>query len=450
MKNITLQVLTDTTLSITWQGDFGPDDTVRIDRKVGEASWQSGFKTIRALDYSGTDTLSSVHTDTVYAYRLKLFEDNDISSHSQSVALLSAQCVPAYLTVRQIDQTTIRIAWRDQSVGEAGFRIDRQIGGGVWQIAYAISDSNTCEFFDTRATSSAEIRYRIAAYSGASLSAFSQTVGVTLAPLTLDNLYFGTETTFEVMTWNLLSFPRMDSITIGAVSQAIKALDIDVIGLQEIRSAAGFQQLLDSLGTWNGYRANSAAYDIDLAFVYNPANITLLQIYEIEAFRRNNAFPRTPLVIELVWQDIPLVVINNHYKAYDEEDDRSRRLNASTLLENYISDSLNDANVIVIGDLNDELTDAQPANVFWPFLSRSAEYKFTDYDIAIGSHTYWSYPTWPSHIDHILITNELFSAFANSASEVKIIMVDNYMSGGWNEYAVKISDHRPVALKLAF
>jgi hypothetical protein len=29
-------------------------------------------------------------------------------------------------------------------------------------------------------------------------------------------------------------------------------------------------------------------------------------------------------------------------------------------------------------------------------------------------------------------------------------MVDNYMSGGWNEYAVKISDHRPVALKLAF
>ena len=59
-------------------------------------------------------------------------------------------------------------------------------------------------------------------------------------------------------------------------------------------------------------------------------------------------------------------------------------------------------------------------------------------------------PTWPSHIDHILITDELFGVFANSASVIKTLLIENYMEGGWNEYAVKISDHRPVALKLAF
>ena len=36
---------------------------------------------------------------------------------------------------------------------------------------------------------------------------------------------------------------------------------------------------------------------------------------------------------------------------------------------------------------------------------------FVDLEIAYGSSTNWSYPTWPSHLDHICITNELFQDF---------------------------------------
>jgi hypothetical protein len=49
-----------------------------------------------------------------------------------------------------------------------------------------------------------------------------------------------------------------------------------------------------------------------------------------------------------------------------------------------------------------------------------------------------------------LISNELFDEFNDTRSDIQTIIVDNYMSGGWNEYAVKISDHRPVAIKLYF
>jgi len=74
---------------------------------------------------------------------------------------------------------------------------------------------------------------------------------------------------------------------------------------------------------------------------------------------------------------------------------------------------------------------------------------FSDIQIAQGNSIDWSYPTWPSHLDHILITNELFGNFQNSNSLVSVIRIDDYMSS-WNNYETNVSDHRPIGLKLDF
>jgi len=441
-QEVAVQVFGDSILALTWEGDFESRDQVIVARKAGENSWQDTYAITTAHDRQFTDNQVSINSDTVFAYRLRLKRDSDTTAFSTTIAYFPENSQPAGVFLKQTATSGLRVTWEDNSVGENGFRIDRKVGTNTWETGYGLSDSNTTEFYDTDSPTTSTVTYRIAAYSGSSFSSAGT------GSLTLASLFFGTAETFDVMTWNVLSFPRYDTITVGAVSQAIKALDIDVVGLQEIASETGFQQLLDSLGNWEGYRANSAAYDIDLAFVYNPASVTVHQIYEI--FRHENAFPRPPLVIELTWNSVPLVVIDNHYKAYDEDDDRKRRLAASDSLESYISNYFSDANVIVMGDFNDLLTDAQSVNVFWPFLSKSDSYEFADYGIATGSSTFFSYPKYSSHLDHILITNELFTTFANPASAISTILVDNYLSGGWNEYDVKISDHRPVALKLAF
>ena len=62
----------------------------------------------------------------------------------------------------------------------------------------------------------------------------------------------------------------------------------------------------------------------------------------------------------------------------------------------------------MLGDLNDDLADDQQDNVFITFIDSPEAYRFTDMEIAEGPEYNWSYPTWPSHLDHILITNELF------------------------------------------
>jgi len=124
-----------------------------------------------------------------------------------------------------------------------------------------------------------------------------------------------------------------------------------------------------------------------------------------------------------------------------------RRLTAVTLLKQYIDSVFTNERVIVVGDLNDILTDSPTNNVFQSILDDTVNYMFTDLPIALGNQIDFSYPSWPSHLDHILITNELFSDFSNPNSEIRCIRIDDYMNN-WNEYDNNISDHRPVGIKL--
>ena len=81
-------------------------------------------------------------------------------------------------------------------------------------------------------------------------------------------------------------------------------------------------------------------------------------------------------------------------------------------------------------------------NVFEPFLSKPNEYEFADYTIASGSPYNWSYPDWPSHIDHILITNELFSNYES----VETLLIDNIYFDDYSDYESLDSDHRPLLI----
>ena len=51
---------------------------------------------------------------------------------------------------------------------------------------------------------------------------------------TFDELEFGTDDTFEVVTWNIEWFPKDGQTTVGYVSQIIEALDVDLIAMQEL------------------------------------------------------------------------------------------------------------------------------------------------------------------------------------------------------------------------
>ena len=255
------------------------------------------------------------------------------------------------------------------------------------------------------------------------------------------SLSFGTDETLDIITWNIENFPKQGENTVERLLEIIDSMDVDIIAMQEIWGSGAsnsFDNLKNKLDGWNGYRKSSG-----LAYLYK-IEIVINDIYEINNL---NEIIRTPYLLSINWNGQDIYIINNHFKAFGGSVNEQQRKTASEKIANYINEYLGDENIIILGDLNDELND-DGVNVFQNFINDSTNYKFVDMDIANGSSGNWSYPGWPSHLDHILITNELFDEFEQPKSKVQTIHIEDYFEGGWSEYENFISDHRSVGLSL--
>lgn len=269
-----------------------------------------------------------------------------------------------------------------------------------------------------------------------------------------DDLTFGTDSTFDIATWNIEHFPKNGQATINYVTDIIYALDLDYIAIQEVDKPDKFEIFVDQLEGYEGfYQDNPYAR---LGVIYKTDVLTVNSIHELfTAPAYWSAFPRAPLVMDVEFMGARYILINNHWKCCGDNyldlnnpnDEEYRRRQASIHLKDFIDNTYPDANVILLGDLNDDITDPEPHNVFQNFLNDSDNYRFVDMDIAQGPSSGWSYPSWPSHLDHILITNELFDEMENPGTEVACLKIGDYFSGGESDYDYYVSDHRPVALR---
>jgi endonuclease/exonuclease/phosphatase family metal-dependent hydrolase len=145
------------------------------------------------------------------------------------------------------------------------------------------------------------------------------------------------------------------------------------------------------------------------------------------------------------------MVINNHLKCCgdgdlivgDHGDEEYRRFVAGEMLEAWIATEATGRAVVMVGDLNDRLDDDPADNVFQMFFDRPDLYRFADWAIAIDpSHAGWSWGPGESHLDHILVTDELFPALG----PCRTMRLDLALPGG--TYETTISDHLPVTLVL--
>jgi len=134
-------------------------------------------------------------------------------------------------------------------------------------------------------------------------------------------------------------------------------------------------------------------------------------------------------------------LITLHLKCCDGVANFQRRKEASTQLKLYIDENLADKEVIVLGDFNDEIFGIpESENPFLNFINDPGHYAFADMGLPQSGKANWSYPSWPSHIDHFILTNELFDLI----QETLTLTFDNCIEN----YDDDISDHRPVMIKL--
>lgn len=273
----------------------------------------------------------------------------------------------------------------------------------------------------------------------------------------LDDLVFGGEGSFEAISWNLEFFPKNNQQTIDSTALAIQQLNADVYALQEIDNLDALQQLDDLLIDYQSYVIPKHYNNLTLAFLVKKdiEVINYNSIYTSSSY--NSMFAgRPPLLIQVAHNGSSYYIINVHLKCcgdgsintFDYSDEEYRRLQAVDQIKTYIDSYLSDKKVIVMGDYNDLLEDNSPNNVFQSLLDDTENYLFADLPILDLPSSQWSFPSWPSHLDHILITNELFGEFNNAYNYVTTIKMANYFTNGFYGYDNCISDHYPVGIRL--
>lgn len=253
----------------------------------------------------------------------------------------------------------------------------------------------------------------------------------------------GKSNTLEIVTFNVGSFPKNGYTSVIAVSSLLNTIDADVYALQEVTTISGFNQLIDLMPGYTGifYPINNS--DWNLAYIIKLNDFIIDYNSQKILFQDSQYFPRPPFEIRLKHKGSgkTIYLINNHLKCCGGNENEASRRNAALMLKEYVDSSHRGDAVIILGDLNDELTGAgSNENPFLVFINDPDNFLFTDMNIARGSLLWWSYPSYPSHIDHILVTDELFEAVDTT--------VVFKAAPCYSSYSSDISDHRPVGLIL--
>ncbi len=241
----------------------------------------------------------------------------------------------------------------------------------------------------------------------------------------------------EMITWNVHEFPADDDATLGKFSSMVAASGADILALQEMGDGEKFSFLLAALPQYDGY-INAVSEQNTAFLVKKESSFRFIDIrtpFEIDPY----AFPRPPIIMSMADQENDTIfLINVHLKCCEGPDNEQRRKAGLEKLKLYIDTRLGNSRVIILGDFNEELTGESGRKVFKEFLADSLRFRFADIELATGPPSDWSYPGWPSHIDHFLLSDEWFG-YDYDVTCLKPDLCDS-------SYFATISDHRPVRL----
>jgi endonuclease/exonuclease/phosphatase family metal-dependent hydrolase len=268
----------------------------------------------------------------------------------------------------------------------------------------------------------------------------------------------GTATTFDVATWNIEWFgstgggPTDEARQLQNAADVIGQAGIDLWAVQEVASSVAFADLLSLLGpAWEGELATSSGdgsqrigflYRTDVVRKRSSGHI-LVQFDSLFAGR-----PPLRLEVDVTLPDTALtvVLVTVHMKAFDDVASYEKRVAAAGRLKNHFDISERSANLVWLGDLNDELlssiTAGQPSP-YAAFVADSEDYRFLSMPLEIAGECTFCGSSYASTIDHILVSDELFrAADAGMTDRLDAVIA------GFPGFLSTTSDHVPVYTRL--
>ncbi len=271
----------------------------------------------------------------------------------------------------------------------------------------------------------------------------------------------GTDSTFDVGTWNLEWFgapsngPSPEDRQLDNVASLMDATGIDLWAVEEVVSETQFAALDDRLARYDVLLANDPsvtdgpAYYNDfggneqkVGLVYRAGVIRVDSARVILTDHDYDFAGRPPLKVGLTLDPdgaaTAFTVLVLHAKAGSDLQDRDRRENGATALKAYLDAHYPDALVLVAGDFNDDVDTSIATGQPSPYANfvDSDAYAFPTAALsAAGDHSTVFYSDM---IDHQLVTDDLLADYVTGSAAV--VPADDWLAS----YPESTSDHYPV------
>ena len=146
----------------------------RIDRCVGAPC--TNFTPLVVLGASVSSYIDSgLPSGVTHNYRITAITNNDtIVSNVASATTLANPGAPSNLVAETLSPSQIRLKWVDNSSNEVGFRIERCLGAGCENFTQiALVGADTTEIIDIGLVANTTYNYRVLAFNGTGVSAYS-------------------------------------------------------------------------------------------------------------------------------------------------------------------------------------------------------------------------------------------------------------------------------------
>lgn len=279
----------------------------------------------------------------------------------------------------------------------------------------------------------------------------------------------------ETVTWNLLGFgtgftgPSNWELQTKNIVEVVDSLDADLYAFQEVADQSALNDIIQYMQGYSGFTAEYVSQQQKMAFVYNTNTIDSLEAGSIEDVREAYqsdwsyywANGRTPLFFrfnytyENTTQEFYAVVIHGKANTGSSSEEYAeayeRRQKAAEGLYYYLKDNKPDANVILLGDYNDDVD----KSIYYEEENGENVYQETPYYEFVEDTTNFDVITEPLSeagesasvnyedlIDHITISDELFDEHVENSTEV-YYEPQSYIEN----YGNTTSDHLPVWAK---
>jgi len=141
-QNLQVEDVTISEKKLTWEYDDKSIEGFKLDRKKGDEAWQVAYQTFPKETRSWNDTEIIPDPELTYSYRIYAYAGRN-SSSQQSISASAELASPTGLEFTINSITAVTLSWEYSITGHYGFKIDRKVNEGAWEMGFATVNSDT-------------------------------------------------------------------------------------------------------------------------------------------------------------------------------------------------------------------------------------------------------------------------------------------------------------------